>query len=244
MSSRICGIIELTGLHSPEGPDEKTAYSEDDRKVTERANVLANLHFVSLEKGYELDFFSIITSTPPTSQIIDMSYSLAENKFYWSRVQQGMPCTRIHIGTHFTAEQTLELLCTAFITPSPPGKYFQGPIYALSEGEESQESEESSCDGLGDARQYVFLNHHKATKRRLASAKENQTTVRARVEGQNVEEIVAARLSKLLWIPLEKVRTDVSLSSMGIDSMIASEFRMWLQQALNISVIMLELLSQ
>lgn len=155
-----------------------------------------------------------------------------------------MPCTHIHIGTPFTAEQTLKLLCAAFSIPSPPGKHSQGPIYILSEGDESQPSEESSCYGLGDPCQYVFLNHHKATKRRLASAKENQTTVCARVDGQDVEEIVAVRLSKLLWIPLEKVRTEVSLSSMGIDSMIASEFRLWLQQALNISVSMLELLSQ
>lgn len=63
------------------------------------------------------------------------------------------------------------------------------------------------------------------------------------VKGE-VKDLVADRLSRLLWVPLDKVAMDSSLSSMGIDSMIASEFRHWMYQTFRVNVSMMELLAQ
>jgi hypothetical protein len=64
------------------------------------------------------------------------------------------------------------------------------------------------------------------------------------VQGGDIKDVVADRLSRLLWIPVEKLNLDESLNSMGIDSMIASEFRHWMYQTFKTNVGMMELLAR
>jgi len=51
-------------------------------------------------------------------------------------------------------------------------------------------------------------------------------------------------LSKLLWMPIEKVEVNVSLAGLGIDSMITSEFQHWMYQTFEKNISMVELLAQ
>jgi hypothetical protein len=67
-------------------------------------------------------------------------------------------------------------------------------------------------------------------RRKAAATKIQAPVFGAGADSGSVEELIAARLSKLLWIPRERLRLDVKLSSLGIDSMIASQFRSWIQQ--------------
>ncbi len=60
----------------------------------------------------------------------------------------------------------------------------------------------------------------------------------------SIKDMVADRLSRLLWVPLDKLKVDASLSSIGIDSMIASELRHWLYQTFKANISMMELLAQ
>lgn len=59
----------------------------------------------------------------------------------------------------------------------------------------------------------------------------------------DIKEMVRERLSKLLWIPVEKLETDASLSGLGIDSMITSEFRHWTFQTFQKNVSIMEFLA-
>jgi acyl carrier protein len=59
-----------------------------------------------------------------------------------------------------------------------------------------------------------------------------------------IKDTVAEWLAKLLWTPIENLRMDASLSSLGIDSIIASEFRHWMYQTFKKNVSMMELLAQ
>jgi NADPH:quinone reductase-like Zn-dependent oxidoreductase/NAD(P)-dependent dehydrogenase (short-subunit alcohol dehydrogenase family) len=58
------------------------------------------------------------------------------------------------------------------------------------------------------------------------------------------KDMVIERLAKLLWLPVEKLKPDTSLAALGIDSMIASEFRHWMYQTFKKNVSMMELLAQ
>jgi len=58
------------------------------------------------------------------------------------------------------------------------------------------------------------------------------------------KDMVIERLAKLLWLPVEKLKPDTSLAALGIDSMIASEFRHWMYQTFKKNVNMMELLAQ
>ncbi|KAI2092193.1 hypothetical protein LOZ63_002180 [Ophidiomyces ophidiicola] len=59
-----------------------------------------------------------------------------------------------------------------------------------------------------------------------------------------VLDMVVERLAKLLWMPVENLNPEVSLASLGIDSMIASEFRHWVYQTFKKNVSMMEMLAQ
>ncbi|KAF5865927.1 hypothetical protein ETB97_001503 [Aspergillus alliaceus] len=57
------------------------------------------------------------------------------------------------------------------------------------------------------------------------------------------KDLVIERLAKLLWLPVEKLKPDTSLAALGIDSMIASEFRHWMYQTFKKNVGMMDLLA-
>ncbi|PGH13223.1 hypothetical protein AJ79_03781 [Helicocarpus griseus UAMH5409] len=57
------------------------------------------------------------------------------------------------------------------------------------------------------------------------------------------KDMVIERLAKLLWLPVEKLKPDTSLAALGIDSMIASEFRHWMYQTFKKNVSIMELLA-
>ncbi|KAG9230876.1 polyketide synthase [Amylocarpus encephaloides] len=59
----------------------------------------------------------------------------------------------------------------------------------------------------------------------------------------DVQSMVADRLARLLWIPVEKLKLTSSLSGLGIDIMIASEFQHWMYQTFKLNVSMMELLA-
>ena len=58
------------------------------------------------------------------------------------------------------------------------------------------------------------------------------------------KDMVIERLAKLLWLPVEKLKPDISLAALGIDSMIASEFRHWVYQTFKKNVSVIRLLAQ
>jgi hypothetical protein len=71
-------------------------------------------------------------------------------------------------------------------------------------------------------------------RRKAAATKIQAPAFDVFADSGSVKELIVARLSKLLWIPRERLRLDVSLSSLGINSRIASEFRSWIQQTFHV----------
>ena len=59
----------------------------------------------------------------------------------------------------------------------------------------------------------------------------------------DVKDMVVERLAKLLWVPAQSLSLEATLSGLGIDSMIASEFRHWMYQTFKKNMSMLEILS-
>lgn len=250
----IRGVFHTAGLRvSPEvGSKSDIIETHSEELAAEEIHGLANIQTVVLETDRDLDDFVVLTAAEPLSRTLETGYDLAANALYWSRREQGLPCTRIHLGAAAPTHRMLELLSTSLSRSYvPDASPMEGPIYILNDAAAPQQDEDesggasagASC-GQQDASWAVYTNHQNTLKRRAAAAniKASEATVRA--QGGNVKELIADRLSKLLWIPRERLRIDMSLSSMGIDSMIASEFRSWVQQTFHASVGMLELLAQ
>ena len=220
--------------------------------AAEESHGLANIHSVALEMACDLDAFVVLTAAVPPSRILETEYDLAANAFYWSRREQDLPCTRIHLGVSGPNHRMLELLSASLSRScAASASQMEGPIYILTDAAAPQKDEDKSGSTSAaasseqqDASWAVYTNHQDTLKRRAAAANAQASEATVRVQSGNVKELIADRLSKLLWIPRERLRTDVSLSSMGIDSMIASEFRSWVQQTFHASVGMLELLAQ
>jgi acyl carrier protein len=191
--------------------------------------------------------FAVLTLTAPPCRDTETKYDLAANDFYWFRRKQNLPCTRIHIVVSGPTHHILELLSTALSTPSTlAAPQVEGPIYILAGAAASQPDEDRSKDSTSgrDAWWSIYTSHRETMRCKAAATKVQAPAFGAGADSGSVKELIATRLSKLLWIPRERLRLDVSLSSLGIDSMIASEFRSWIQQTFHKSVGMLELLAQ
>ncbi|KAL7929711.1 acyl transferase domain-containing protein [Trichoderma chlorosporum] len=161
----------------------------------------------------------------------------------------GLPWTKIHLTPAQTTHEMLELICVALSDASRrAAKRVQEPIYIVPHTDAGSSNNPCSNAQHQDARWAVVKSHNSTQSRRAARALSNgySAATSAGIVGaiDDIRNQVVDRLSKLLWIPQERLRAEMSLHGVGIDSMIASEFRSWIQQTFRTSISMMELLSQ
>lgn len=199
------------------------------------------------------------------------SYSAANcvmNEFAYYRRKQGLAATSIPMGViggfgfisrhernmnHFKRnghyitglDELVSLFNTALFrvgTPGTPGEYELELLIAI--GTEPTKLGELLEQGTvpvplweRDARLGVAGIH--ALKKGKSGAGAGGVAVKG-----DIKDMIVDRLSKLLWMPIEKVEVNVSLAGLGIDSMNTKEFRHWMYQTLKKNVSTMELLVQ
>ncbi|KAK0613233.1 polyketide synthase [Immersiella caudata] len=233
-----------------------------------------NLHRVSRELGYGLDFFVLLASlTSICRAATQASYSAANcfmDEFCRFRHRQGLPCTTVSLGVigdvgfmgrnqgnmqhlirngHYVTigRELMDLFETALFRRDDSGAWKTDEVVAL--GTEPTKLRELIDKGSvpvplweRDLRWSIIGTH--ASRSHRGSGGSGAAGAGGRLQGGDIKDIVADRLSRLLWIPVEKLNLEASLNSMGIDSMIASEFRHWMYQTFKTNVSMMELLAQ
>ncbi|KAF5966955.1 polyketide synthase [Fusarium coicis] len=231
-----------------------------------------NLHRLSRKLGYGLDFFILLASlTSICRAATQASYSAANcfmDEFCRFRHRQGLPCTTVSLGVvgdvgfmgrnqgnmqhlirngHYVTvgRELMELFETALFRRDDVGAWKTDEILAL--GTEPTKLRELLDKGSvpvplweRDARWSIIGTHALRSNRGAGGS----TSAAGKLQSGGIKDIVADRLSRLLWIPVEKLNLDTSLNAMGIDSMIASEFRHWMYQTFKTNVSMMELLAQ
>ena len=230
------------------------------------------LHNVTQEMGLELDFFVMLSSLTSISHAATQaSYSAANcfmDEFARFRHRRGLPCTSIGLGVigdvgfmgrhqhnmmhlmrngHYVTlgRELMNLFSTALFRQDRADGWMDEELVAV--GTEPAKLRELLDAGSvpvplweRDARWGVIGVHAMRSDRGGAGAGGRGAGSNSKGE---VKDMVAERLSRLLWVPIEKFEMDASLSSMGIDSMIASEFRHWMYQTFRTNVSMMELLA-
>ncbi len=93
------------------------------------------------------------------------------------------------------------------------------------------------------ARDPRFSNLLQATHLLSSSAAATASAEGDTSDGASPVEMIRAKVSRLLYVPLDEVGPDVAISAYGIDSMIAAELRNWLFAQWGRDVSLLQLLS-
>ncbi|KAF5679435.1 polyketide synthase [Fusarium heterosporum] len=231
-----------------------------------------NLHHLSRKLGHGLDFFLLLGSlTSICRAATQASYSAANcfmDEFCRFRHHQGLPCTTVSLGVvgdvgfmgrnqgnmqhlirngHYVTvgRELMELFETALFRRDDVGSWKTDEILAL--GTEPTKLRELLDKGSvpvplweRDARWSIIGTHALRNNRGAGGG----TAGSGKLQSGDIKDVVADRLSRLLWIPVEKLNLETSLNAMGIDSMIASEFRHWMYQTFKTNVSMMELLAQ
>ena len=211
-----------------------------------------HLHEISQELGYALDFFVMLSSlTSICHAATQSSYSAANcymDEFARYRRKRGLTCTSISLGVigdvgfmsrhshnmmhllrngHYITlpPDLMALFSIALFREEPADAEYLEDVVAL--GTEPARLRELLDSGSvptplweRDPRWDIIGVH---AMRKSQGARGGADAARSGLMG-DIKDIVADRLSRLLWIPVQKLRLDVSLSALGIDSMIASEF--------------------
>ena len=229
------------------------------------------LHEVSLELGYDLDFFVMLSSLTSISHAATQSsYSAANcymDEFARYRRKRGLAATSIDLGVigdagfmsrhqhnmmhlnrngHYITlgHELMALFATALFREEPAEAWnlLENPVALGTEPTKLRElldSKDVPVPLWGRDARWGIIGVHAMRKHQGAGGADG-----ARGSKGEIKDMVAERLAKLLWVPIEKLKLDVSLSVLGIDSMIASEFRHWMYQTFKKNVSMMELLAQ
>jgi len=228
------------------------------------------LHEVSLELGCPLDFFVMLSSLTSISHAATQSsYSAANcymDEFARYRRKLGLTATSIDLGVigdagfmsrhqhnmmhlnrngHYITlgHELMALFGTALFRQEPcsASELLENPVALGTEPTKLRALVDSGAVPVPlwgrDARWGIVGVH---AMRKI----QGMDVDGMRGSKGEIKDIVAERLAKLLWTPIENLKMEASLSSLGIDSMIASEFRHWMYQTFKKNVSMMELLAQ
>ncbi|RYP40773.1 hypothetical protein DL767_001419 [Monosporascus sp. MG133] len=228
------------------GTDEEGAKGQ-------QAAVLRNLYSVITDGNFDLDFLALLGTTTGLTHGPD-----ADDLCRFQQIR-GLPSASIHVVPTQPMYEILELVCVALSDASAhAARQAQEPIYILPDTDAGSSSDPPSILQQQDARWAVVKSQDNMLRRRAATLQSRPAATAADITSavddihdihdiddiDDIQSQVIDRLSKLLWIPRERLRTEVSLDVVSIDSMIASEFLSWIQQTFNASISMMELLSQ
>nr|ALQ32770.1 putative polyketide synthase [Fusarium aywerte] len=194
------------------------------------------------------------------------------DEFCRFRHRQGLPCTTVSLGVvgdvgfmgrnqgnmqhlirngHYVTvgRELMELFETALFRRDDFGAWKTDEILAL--GTEPTKLRELLDKGSvpvplweRDARWSIIGTHALRNNHGAGGGAGGGAPGSSKLQTGDIKNVVADRLSRLLWIPVEKLNLETSLNAMGIDSMIASEFRHWMYQTFKTNVSMMELLAQ
>jgi len=227
------------------------------------------LHEVSLELGCPLDFFVMLSSLTSISHAATpSSYSAANcymDEFARYRLKLGLAATSINLGVigdvgfmprhqqnmmhlnrngHYItlSHELMALFGTALFRQE------QASASELLENPVALGTEPTKLRALVDSGAVPVPLWGRDARWGIVGAHAMRKNQGVDVDGMRgskgeIKDTVAERLAKLLWTPIENLRMDASLSSLSIDSMIASEFRHWMYQTFKKNVSMMELLA-
>nr|POE79798.1 compactin diketide synthase mokb [Quercus suber] len=227
-----------------------------------------NLHEMSVQLGYKLDYFVIVSSWAVRWHDARHSYDPTASFFvdefaHWRR-SQGLVASTINTGVisgmynedetlhlknagYYTMEQseTLDLLETALFRQESIANNNAGTSTAIgldpAKLVNSDKQETSVAPFWQHDNRWAIVRAHIVSRGNDVSR--IGTTEASDTKG-DVKDLIIERLAKLLWMPTEKIKGDASLASLGVDSMLITEFRHWLTQALKKSVSIMQLLSR
>ncbi|KAE8154714.1 hypothetical protein BDV25DRAFT_135634 [Aspergillus avenaceus] len=77
----------------------------------------------------------------------------------------------------------------------------------------------------------------------MSQGSRDDAGLRRAAPATKAKDLVIERLAKLLWLPMEKLEPDTSLAALGIDSMIASEFRHWIYQTFKKNIGLMDMIA-
>ncbi|KAI0403571.1 polyketide synthase [Xylaria palmicola] len=235
------GVIHVAmKLQEPPGSVGERHVDEEGAK-DQQAAVLEDLYSAITHGNLDLDFLASIGTTKGPANGPDL-----DDLCRFQRIQ-GLPSASVNIVPTQITYEILELVCTALSDISArAARQAQEPIYILPDAGAGSSSDPPSISQQKDARWALAKSQDNMLKRRAASLQPRPAATAAGTTSfvDNIQSQVIGRLSKLLWIPHERLQTDVSLDVVSIDSMIATEFLSWIQQTFDASISMVELLSE
>lgn len=248
ITSPLRGVIDVAGgLEETLKPNSEIVSCEEGTSSWQSTTSRDLLRSIIVDKNLSFDFLASLNTVANST-----SYREGPNTEHSCRYQeeQYLPWTSIFVMPTQDKNKMLGLICAALLDLSAHALgQAQETIYILPAANTGKSGDQCSIPQQRDARWAIVDSHEKTIMRRAKTvlARPTGATPAAGAAGDttcDLQNQVMERLSKLLWIRRERLGVEMSLQNVGIDSMIASEFRSWIQQTFNVSISIMELVSQ